>query len=489
MPYMIGIAGESGVGKSTIAEIVSLFFGTHDTTIISTDDLHKWDRFSPMWKQFTHLNPDANNLELGDLHIQDLSQGRFIYRSIYSHRTGYFEPPIKIEPKNIVIVEGLHSFYTDVSKALIELKIFVDTDEDLRVHWKIIRDTEERGYTYNTALEAINKRRADSIKMRSQQIDVADVVIRLTTDKPISRIGDRNEKINLVTQIKFKDESHRALMKFVETYITEFNKFVFMSETVGQNLNMCQNGGGNVSTKILDEYMIIKSSGYNLKDVYRLNGYSLVSQKKFDNVSEPEFDATVVNSVISDKYKRPSMETGFHCLLNKYVIHVHPIYLTLLLCLEDSKHIIDKLFMAFDYNYITYAHPGFDLYDAVRNSDISKPVFFLENHGVIISCKDQLEAIDLLNQIDSIAKRYIDDVSVQWGDFNLEFDDKTFQSGDRYVFPDAVIFLHDDTKKEIRAAHNYILLVGNELGYLRYLSVDDVHHLSNLESEKYRKSL
>lgn len=218
-PQIIGIAGESGVGKSTIAEIVSLFFGKENTIILSTDDLHRWERSNINWNLFTHLNPDANNLDLGDLHIQDLSNNRPIYRSKYSHSTGYFEPPVKVGPKDIIIIEGLHAFYTDISKKIITLKIFIDTDEELRSHWKIIRDTEERGYKYNVVLETIYKRKSDAVKIRDSQLLFADVVITIIPKNKILYLGDKNEKIDLNINIKFNTEIlNPELFNFIQNY-------------------------------------------------------------------------------------------------------------------------------------------------------------------------------------------------------------------------------------------------------------------------------
>jgi len=487
MINIIGIAGESGVGKSNIAEIVSLFFGVQETTILSTDDLHKWERTSKMWNEITHLNPDANNLELGDMHLADLAQGKPIYRSVYNHKTGHFDPPTKIIPKATVIIEGLHAFYTETSKDLLGLKIFVDTDETLRVHWKIIRDTEERGYTYNSALDAINKRRVDSYKIRQAQMAIADVVIRLTTERPITHIGNRNEKIKLVTQIHFNNEVNKELFAFIETYIAEFNKFVYLSETIGKDLNMCQNGGGNISVKVQD-YMVIKSSGFNLKDVYKLGGYSVVRPNIFALSSAEIFDELVIGSVVSEKYKRPSMETGFHSLLDKYVIHVHPIYLTTLLCLENSKELMKQLYSEYDYEYIPYSHPGYSLFEAIKTCDLAKKIFFLENHGIIISSNDPQEAQTLLADITTRAKNCLEKVIEHYGEFDLKFNDDIIESPE-YLFPDATVFLNEESKKEIRAAHNYIGLIGHEVGTIRYLTAEQVHFLKNLESEKYRKAL
>lgn len=483
-PYVIGISGESGVGKSTISELVSLFYGTHDSLIISTDDLHKWERSDEMWKTITHLNPEANNLELGDNHLCELANGKTIYRSIYNHERGYFNPPVKIEPKKIIIIEGLHAFFTDFSKQKINLKIFVDTDEDLKTHWKILRDTEERGYKYNVVLDVIHKRKLDSENIKLSQINVADVVIKINTKNKIENIGDKNEKIELKVEISKTSD----LFSFIQNSILGINNFTNISKLIGDNLNFCQDGGGNISFKLSDKYMVIKSSGFNVKDTYKMNGYSIVDFKQIINdckTGNNSFDNILLNSVVLKKYKKPSMETGFHAILDKYVIHIHPIYLTTVLCLENSKLIIEELFSNIDYNYIEYIHPGFKLYELIKLYS-KKKVYFLENHGVIISFDNIEEIVNLLNIINDKSKKYLQS-KCDLQNFDLSF--CHIKNSKNYAFPDAIIFADNHDKKEILSAHNYINLFGNQAGQVRYLSSEDIYYLKNMEAEKYRKMI
>ena len=68
-PIIISISGKSGVGKTTISNVMSHCIGISKCLVLSTDDLHKYDRHDPSWKEITHFNPIANNIELGDFHI------------------------------------------------------------------------------------------------------------------------------------------------------------------------------------------------------------------------------------------------------------------------------------------------------------------------------------------------------------------------------------------------------------------------------------
>lgn len=477
-PFIIGISGESGVGKSSIAEIVTLFYGKDNILTISTDDLHKWERGNHNWKNFTHLNPEANNIELGDMHLKYLSEGRFIYRSIYNHDTGNFNPPIKICPKPIIIIEGLHAFYSDLSKELIDLKIFINTDESLRTHWKIIRDTEERSYKYNEVLEALNKRKNDSDKLRKSQIEFADVIINIGPEKAIKVLGDKSEEIDLVVSLENKGSNEDKLFKFIENYINEYNKFIKSCSYIGEKLDLCQSKGGNLSVKIDQNLMIIKSSGIELKNVYKNKGYSIVNYKKVvENVFSIKDDPSL-NYIISKNYegKKPSMEVGFHLLLKKYIIHCHPIYLTGLLCLHESRKLLEKIFLDLEYEYIEYKNPGHCLFEEIKKTELNKDIYFLENHGLIISSDNIDLAVFMVDFLNTKTKEYFG-----LPDFNLDY--AKLETTKYHVFPDSIVL--DDL--ETRAAQNYILENMSKVGSLRYLIQDDVSYIENMEAEKYRK--
>jgi uridine kinase/ribulose-5-phosphate 4-epimerase/fuculose-1-phosphate aldolase len=486
-PVLIGITGESGVGKSTIAEIISLFLGIENATIISTDDLHRWERGNKNWETYTHLNPTANNLELGDEHLRALSAGNHIWRSKYNHSTGHFDPPIKITPKKFIIIEGLHAFYTQFNKDVLDLKIFIDTDEGLRVHWKILRDTEERGYKYNEVLDTIAKRKRDNDHIRDIQIKDADIIIKITSKNKIIHLGDKHEKIDLGISINYINNKHANLFDFIQNYIELSHQFITVSEIIGNDITMVQDSGGNISTKISDKYMLIKASGTALKDVAKY--YSLIDYSNFIATSDIEndiiFDQMINDAIISPRYKKPSMETGFHANLKRYVIHLHPIYITLLLCLNNSKNIINEIYSDLDYHHIEYISPGLTLAQRIQSLE-GKEIYFLENHGIIVSSDDLNTASRLLSIINDRAKDFILKTTF-FEEFDISFTDRKIKNK-RYAFPDAAVYHNDIRKKEIMAAHNYINIIGEKISSIRYIDDDEISILQATAAEKYRMS-
>jgi len=495
-PFFIGISGESGVGKSTIASIISLYLG-ENTLRLSTDDLHKWERTSPQWNKITHLNPEANNLELGDFQLYDLSLGRPIYRSVYNHTTGVFDPPARMEPKKYVINEGLHAFYSEAMEKLIDLKIFVDTDEDLRVHWKLIRDTEQRGYKYNSVIDAINKRKIDSIPVRDKQINSADVIIKLRTAEKIKFIGYKTEDIILTVDIEFKNEAAKLnpIFGFIQKFMLDISSFSKIANIIGNNLELCQNNGGNISVKVSDSIMIIKASGYELKNIHNLNGHSIVNHKSICNsfankviIDDRSLERFVNHNATKKEYKRPSMESGFHSFLDKYVVHTHPVCLNVILCLQNAETILKEIYS--DFMFIPYENPGFDVCKSIIDGEHDAGIYFLANHGLIVSTSSYDEALEKSVIINDIAKLYIMKNNHNFKEFSIEFANIE-PAKDGFFYPDSAVFLDNEKieKKEILAAHNYIYEMAKPLGNLQFLSKENVYFLQNLESEIYRKSL
>lgn len=178
-PCMIGIAGDSASGKTTMAALVSAIFGASETSVVNGDDLHRWERGHNKWEGYTHLNPKANLLHLNLLHQLRLKKGKPVMREKYDHDSGMFTLPQNIPFNRVIVFEGLHSFFLAYQQELFDLKIFLEPDEHLRSNWKIKRDGEERGYTEDEILMAIAKRKPDAGKFITPQRDQADLIISM----------------------------------------------------------------------------------------------------------------------------------------------------------------------------------------------------------------------------------------------------------------------------------------------------------------------
>lgn len=494
-PFLIGIAGESGVGKSTIADVISFFFDYDNVLTISTDDLHRWERNDKNWKMFTHLNPIANNIEMGDSHLLDLKNNKTIYRSIYNHKTGCFDPPKKLIPKKVIIIEGLHAFYSDVSKQNIDLKIFIDTDEDLKNHWKIIRDTHERGYTFTDVLKVVKKRKNDAKIIRDKQIYDADVIVTIKPKNKIGIIGNENEKIEIQLEIENKKNVYPELFNFIKNFNLIFKEYIDVCKILGSDVSLIQDKGGNFSIKINDDLMIIKSSGVKIKNTAYNYGFSIIEYSKIKkNLLDHSNKITenFLSNIYSKNFNKPSMETGFHILLDKVVIHTHPIYLNVLLCLQDSELLIKNLFFDLKYTYIKYKNPGSKLINEIARTKDIHNIIFLENHGLIVTADNVQQAVELTKEINLRSKKYIKDTLKQIY-FSFEEFIETVQDNipcKNYSLPDTAVFLTEIlNNSELHNVQKYIDIFGSKLGNLRYLTNDDIVCLNSLEAEKYRKKL
>jgi len=196
-PYLIGISGDSGSGKSTIALLLQDVFGSKNTALLEGDDMHKWERGNKMWKKFTHLDPRANNLHTDLEQAFKLKEGSSISRRHYDHSAGTFTLPKKFESKKIIVFEGLHSLFLSKMRDILNLKIFLKPDKHLRVHWKIIRDMRDRGHSKKMILEEEQLRAEDSDQYIGAQERYSNMVISLKSDTELAgKIGDPNVEIN-----------------------------------------------------------------------------------------------------------------------------------------------------------------------------------------------------------------------------------------------------------------------------------------------------
>ena len=178
-PLTLGIAGDSGVGKSTFSSSLSAIFGKHSTLLVSGDDYHNWDRSSPMWKTFTHLDPKANHLFQFVKDVRSLINGRAIKSRSYDHLLGYFLPNKIRKSEDVIIVEGLHALYPKQLLVELDVRFFIEMDESLRFFLRTNRDVNERNHTEKEVLSEMERRKDDNEKYIKPQAKRADVIFTL----------------------------------------------------------------------------------------------------------------------------------------------------------------------------------------------------------------------------------------------------------------------------------------------------------------------
>jgi len=217
---VIGLAADSGCGKSTFMRRMTSIFGgepkapeggnpesntllSDKTTVICLDDYHCLDRFGRKEKNVTALAPEAQNFDLMYEQVKDLKAGNAVEKPIYNHVSGLLDPPEKIEAPEILIIEGLHPFFDKRVQDLLDFKIYLDISDEVKFAWKIQRDMKERGWSLDEVKASIEGRKADFSAYVDPQKKDADVVIEvLPTWEPSDEIsldnGDKPLRVRLI---------------------------------------------------------------------------------------------------------------------------------------------------------------------------------------------------------------------------------------------------------------------------------------------------
>jgi phosphoribulokinase len=188
---LIGVAGDSGCGKSTFLRRLIDLFGEELMTVICLDDYHCLDRKQRKETGITALDPRANNFDLMYEQIKALKEGNAVDKPIYNHETGMIDPPERIKPNHIIVVEGLHPLYDERVRALLDFSVYFDISDEVKIAWKIQRDMAERGHRYEDVLAQINSRKPDFEKFIEPQREFADVVLQVLPTNLIKNDTER----------------------------------------------------------------------------------------------------------------------------------------------------------------------------------------------------------------------------------------------------------------------------------------------------------
>ena len=143
---IIGISGGSGSGKSTITQIIADRFGA-DVTVIRHDDYYK-EHHSLPYEERAKLNydcPEAFDTDLMVEHLQSLREGKAIDCPIYNYMIhDRSDETRRVFPNKVLVIDGILILSEKRLRDLMDIKIFVDTDADIRILRRIKRDVHER---------------------------------------------------------------------------------------------------------------------------------------------------------------------------------------------------------------------------------------------------------------------------------------------------------------------------------------------------------
>ena len=151
---IIGIAGGTGSGKTTLTRHLKEHFGS-DVTVIGHDSYYKRQEGKTYEERAlqNYDHPDAFDTDLLIRHLGELKEGRSIQCPVYSYvdhnRT---DQTTEIFPTKVLIVEGILIFQDPVLREMFDIKIFVETDADERILRRALRDVEERGRTLRSVV-------------------------------------------------------------------------------------------------------------------------------------------------------------------------------------------------------------------------------------------------------------------------------------------------------------------------------------------------
>ena len=341
--------------------------------------------------------------------------------------------------------------------------------------------------------------------------------------------------------------------------------FSCMSQTVGARVDYVQGGGGNTSVKLDDQLMAIKASGYKLSDINQDSAYAVLDYaelRKFYNENKPENFPDVekagseaakaaIQSVEGLAKLRPSVEAGFHSLLQTFVVHSHSVFANLVACVSNSTEIMDAVLNDTSYTWcwVPYTDPGarltFAIHDELRRvketTGKEAQIILMQNHGLIVADDDANNCVLIHEEVNKRLAHYFgldlnafptikvekvgDDCfksATPWLNEKLSQYQPDQDFFDSYVlYPDQLVFLDDalqfDGKspkpnkallhqngnityampeanalliEQTLAAIFFIIFNIQEKGLeLTTMGTEELNFIANWESEKYRKKL
>ena len=207
--------------------------------------------------------------------------------------------------------------------------------------------------------------------------------------------------------------------------VNALRELVRISNTVGRDSALVLGGFGNTSVKTADgKYMYIKASGTALKEMDSKSGWrrlcvnsvlAILKDKSLAKMSIDKREAKVTKALLlscDDKNKKninPSIESCFHAILDRCVMHLHPVAVLAYACAKNGRKELEELFKAQKPPplWVPYANPGLELAKRIEKLTgtykvkygQTAPIIFLQNHGLVVTADKPETALNLVRKV------------------------------------------------------------------------------------------
>jgi phosphoribulokinase len=278
--FTIGVAGDSGSGKTTFTQGVRSIFGNDLVSTITLDDYHSLDRDGRKEQGITALNPGANRIGQLEQDLISFKRGVPVEKPSYNHATGTFDPPAVFSPKKILILEGLHTLFTPTLRKYLDFTLFVDPAKPVKYDWKILRDVKQRGYSHDTVIKEIAEREPEYERYIAPQKEYADAVIGIDYSRYGQQLGkERNVYKVTLSQNRMKQSIENIDLSLDLYSILSLSDRNFSLEFVTNELD-----GHRMGNLIIDGELsehVVKKLEHSIEEQTRVHPISIFKQRNY----------------------------------------------------------------------------------------------------------------------------------------------------------------------------------------------------------------
>ena len=329
-PYLIGISGGSGGGKTSVANLIHKSLGRDNSLLFSMDTYYK-DLTPEQEKDLSNYNfdsPEALDLNLLYEHLHDLMKWKKIKMPTYDFATNKRqEKTIELTPTKVIIFEGILAFYDKRMRDLMDLKLFIDLDDDIRLSRRIYRDIISRGRNMDTVLQRYHKfvktaynnfikptkEYADIIIPRGGSNTIAIDLINYHLKYLLGNVEFKNDKGEIVEK-KENEENKKSIknnLMIEEFYNKETIENLTKKDIFNENENFCL-VNKNEEDMFLDMFKnYLKNNQYQYFDLYM----DIYTKKIKEFIEENDLviisndDQTKIDLMIKERLKKNKNKT------------------------------------------------------------------------------------------------------------------------------------------------------------------------------------